>query len=280
MSNSVRTEVGARRVPTVRRPRRVRVSSNLVLGVCGVMITLVAWQVASLVQVLPDSTIPSATSVFSHYAELGVDPEFWASLGATVSSWILGCFLASIIAFPLGLFIGSSRFADESSTVLVEFLKPIPPIALIPLGLLLWGPSPTMKLTLITFGALWPLMTQVIYGVRAVDQLAVTMARSYRLGPFQTLAKVVLPGILPYALTGLRLSAAIALMVTIVVEMVGGVPGIGQDILQAQNGNSLSRMYALIILSGLLGLIVNGAFQLLERRVLRWHPSQRREIQA
>jgi ABC-type nitrate/sulfonate/bicarbonate transport system permease component len=217
------------------------------------------------------------TSVAGAYQHLVSDPTFWSSLGHTVSSWLTGCLLSCLIAIPLGILIGTSRFADDSTRGVLEFLKPIPPIALIPVALLVWGPSTTMKLTLIAFGATRVLLIQVVYGVRAVDQVALSMARSYRLGRVQTLRRVVLPGMSPYIVTGLRVSAAVALIVTIVTEMVGGVPGLGQGILEAQNANALPRMYAMILLSGALGLAANGAFELIERQLLRWHPSRRKD---
>jgi ABC-type nitrate/sulfonate/bicarbonate transport system permease component len=274
----------ASRVPSVQRrspsPSLRLVGSrgrDLALGAAGVALVLVGWQLASVTGLLPADTVPSMLTVLSALGDLREDPVFWGDLQNTVMTWLWACVLTCVIALPVGLAIGTSRFVDDSTRTLVEFLKPIPPIALIPLGLLLWGPSATMKLTLVTFGAIWPLLIQVVYGVRAVDRVALAMARSYRLGRLQTLTRVVVPGISPYVVTGLRVSAAIALIVTIVVEMVGGVAGIGQGIVQTQNASALPRMYALIIVTGLMGVIVNGGFQALEGRLLRWHPSHRSE---
>lgn len=265
---------------TPRRSFRIprMMTGDVALGAVGIVLALTGWQVSSATGLLPSDTIPSMLTVVSALGDLVGDTVFWADLQNTVMTWVWGCVLTCAIALPVGLAIGTSRFVDDSTRLLVEFLKPIPPIALIPLGLLLWGPSPTMKLTLVTFGALWPLLIQVVYGVRSVDRVALAMARSYRLGRMQTLTRVVVPGISPYVLTGLRVAASIALIVTIVVEMVGGVPGVGQAIVQAQNAGALPRMYALIVVTGLLGVFVNGAFQVTERRLLRWHPSHRPEV--
>jgi ABC-type nitrate/sulfonate/bicarbonate transport system permease component len=261
-----------------RRPRAALLGAwpgDAVLGLLGVLVTIGGWQAASVLGILPASVVPSATGVAAGAAGLAVDAEFWVMLQLTLSSWAAGLALAFALAVPLGLLIGTSRFLDESTRAVIEFLKPIPPIALIPLGLLLWGPSTTMKLTLIVFGALWPLLTQVLYGVRDIDQMTVAMSRTYHLGWLRTLTHVRVPAVLPFVLTGLRVSSAIALIVTVVTEMLGGVPGLGRGIMDAQSTNALPRMYALIVVTGLVGLLVNGGFRLVERRLLRWHPSQR-----
>lgn len=248
---------------------------NVLIGVASVLGMLCVWQLVSVTGLLPESVVPPASAVLIELFALPSDPQFWAHLSSTVYSWGIGVMLTGIIAIPLGLLLGSSRFLLESTRALIEFLKPIPPIALIPLGLLLWGPSLQMKLTLIVFAAVWPLLTQVIYGIQQVDDVAMSMARSYRLGRTQTVTRVVVPSTLPFVATGLRLSAAIALIVAVVTEMIGGVAGLGQAIVQAQRANALEQMYALIIIAGILGLLINGVFRLAEAPILHWHPSKR-----
>lgn len=249
--------------------------SRTPLGLAGVAGALTVWQVTSVTGLLPSSAFPTMTSVATELLHVPGAPGFWSALGDTISSWALGVVITCIIAIPAGLVIGSSRFVYDSSRSIIEFLKPIPPIALIPLGLLLWGPSLQMKLILIVLGSVWPLLTQVIYGVQDVDDVALKVTRVYHLNRTQTVYRVLLPSISPFVITGLRLSAAIALIVAIVTEMIGGVPGLGQAIVQAQTSNALAYMYALVIITGVLGLIVNALFGLLERRTLHWHPSRR-----
>lgn len=259
---------------------RTRVVPRLLVGTAGIAAALLLWQVASSAGLLPSSSIPSMAAVASAFPGLLVTAAFWQALWATVSSWMIGLALTTVVAIPVGVAIGSSQAIRESTTGIVEFLKPIPPIALIPLGLLLWGPSLRMALTLVVLGAVWPLLTQVVYGIQDVDEVALAMARSYRLSRTQTITHVVLPGTLPFIATGMRVSAAIALIVVIVAEMVGGVPGLGQTLIQDQSSNALPEMYALIVVTGVLGLLVNSSFQLIERRVLFWHASSRGAVQG
>ncbi|MHB1533605.1 MAG: ABC transporter permease [Acidimicrobiales bacterium] len=233
------------------------------------------WQILATTGALPRTSFPSMTVTAGALGAQLASGSFWLAVAHTVEGWGLGLLLAGLIAIPVGLLLGLVRFLRESSFVVIEFLKPIPPVALVPLALLLWGPSLRMKLFLVAFGAMWPLLTQVLYGVRDVDPVALEVARSYRLDRRQTLTKVVLPSVLPFIATGLRVAASIALIVDIVAELVGGAPGLGTSILSAESGGALPQMYADIIFSGLLGLGVSMLFSVTQRPFLRWHPSGR-----
>lgn len=245
------------------------------LGPLAVVVAAAVWQLLSATGSLPADAFPSALSVIgAFFAQLG-SAAFWGTLWATVGSALVGLVILAAIASVAALIVTSSRFVYESTWFLIEFLKPIPPVALIPLGLLLWGPSPTMKITLVVFGAVWPLFVQLVYGLRQIDGLTLDMARSYRLGFVRTTRHVVFPALLPFALTGLRVSASIAIVVSVVTEMIGGASGLGQSIVVAQSAGNLPEMYALILATGVLGLVVNGAFRALEGPLLFWHASQR-----
>lgn len=264
---------------TSRRPRASRNMPMLERGLGWLTILLVIglWQALSLTGVLSPQVLPSALDVFGELFRLLGTWAFWGDVWSTISSAIMGLLIVLVLGSVLALLIGTIRPVEKSTWFMVEFLKPIPPIALIPLGLLLWGPSPTMKISLITFGALWPFLTQMVYGIRQVNNVALDMAASYRLGWWLTTSRVIVPTLLPYALTGLRISASIAVIVSVVTELVGGADGLGQTIAVSQANGALSTMYAYIVTAGLLGVAINLVFGLLEKPLLFWHPSQRGE---
>lgn len=263
--------------PRARARRPMTRTTEMVLGAAAVLALLAVWQLASVVGLLDRDIVPSAADVLGELARLVGTGGFWTTVGHTVSSALAGLFLVWVIGSGLALLIGLVRPVEESTWLVLEFLKPIPPIALIPLGLLLWGPSPTMKISLITFGALWPFLTQVVYGIKDTNDVALDMARSYRLGWWLTTTRIIVPSILPYALTGLRISASIAVIVSVVTELVGGARGIGQAITVTQIDGQLPAMYAWIITAGLLGVAINLIFTAVEKPLLSWHPSQRGE---
>jgi ABC-type nitrate/sulfonate/bicarbonate transport system permease component len=167
------------------------------------------------------------------------------------------------------------RAATDST---IEFLRPIPSVALIPLAVLLWGNDMKSTLVLVIYATFWQVLLQVLYGVRDVDPVARETARSYRFSPLTTIRTVTWPTALPYVMTGFRLGAAVALILEITGELVIGSPGLGKEIGVAQSSGAVPQMYALVIVTGLFGVVVNLIARWGERRVLRWHPSIRAEV--
>ena len=131
---------------------------------------------------------------------------------------------------------------------------------------------------LAAFAATWPLLMQTLYGVQDVDPVATDTARSFGFSRPQRLLRVTLPSAVPYIATGVRISAAVALILVVTAELVIGAPGLGREINLARQGGGVDLMYALILATGLLGWGVNVLFTRVERRVLHWHPSQRVEV--
>ena len=225
--------------------------------------------------VLPARGFPPVSEVAARL--LGELPHaaFWADVGLTLEGWGLGLALATLLAVPAGLLIGSSRLAYRMGRAPIEFLRPIPSVALIPLAVLMFGTQLPNKLFLVTFASTWPLLFQAIYGVQDVDPVAQDTARSFGFGRLQRLYLVTLPSASPYLATGLRISSSVALILAVTSELVVGVPGLGRTINLAASSGDYSLMYALIAVTGLLGIALNETFRRVEARALRWHPSQR-----
>jgi ABC-type nitrate/sulfonate/bicarbonate transport system permease component len=260
--------------PRTRRDRDGR-SRKLLLGGGSVVASLAVWEAASATGALSEHAMPSALAVLERFAaELGT-AEFWTTVGSTMRGWALGLGIAFALAMLVGVPLGYVGAAYRSARAVIEFCKPIPPVTLLPLAVLLYGSSLRTQVLLVAFGAFWPLLVQVIYGVQSTDPVLLETANTFRLGLRRKLVTVVLPSTLPFAATGLRLAAAIALIVAVTVELVAGAPGIGRTIYVAQTGNDLAQMYAYALVAGLLGVALNTVFARAERAVLHWHPTQR-----
>jgi ABC-type nitrate/sulfonate/bicarbonate transport system permease component len=259
--------------PLPRGPGRARV----LVGALGVFLTALAWEGATRAEVLDSAVVPPVTRVLDAlFEELGRG-VFWTATWRTVESTLLGLAIGVAIAIPLGVLLGLSPWAFRSTRFVVEFLKPIPVVALLPLVLLIYGTTLEMKLVLIAFGTVWPLLVNVLYGVQSVDSVVASTARAFRLGLWQRLMRVVLPSAAPMIATGLRVAAVSALILSIVTELVGGAQGLGLEITRAQLTANYPRMYALVLVTGMLGLGLNAALERPERRLLRWHGSRRDE---
>jgi NitT/TauT family transport system permease protein len=175
--------------------------------------------------------------------------------------------------------MGAIPVVYDALRIVMEFLRPVPSVAMIPLAILFLGLGTGMRVAVITYAAFWPLLVSTIYGVRAVDPVALDTARNFGVPPFEALWRVTLPAALVNVATGLRVSASIALVVTVTTELVAGNNGVGFYIAQMEQASRLPSMYAGIVLTGILGYLVNVLFSALERKVVFWSPSARGTVQ-
>jgi sulfonate transport system permease protein len=188
----------------------------------------------------------------------------------TVKRMLLGWLLASIIGVVLGALIGLSKPARAYLGPTLEFLRPLPASAVIPLGIAFFGLSDGMVLGVIAFGALWPTLLATVHGFAAVEPTLYEVARVLRLSRFAVIWKIALPSSLPDILGGMRLSLTVSLILAIVGEMLASRPGLGSGILVAARTYHAPDLYAGVVLLGVLGYLAAQALFALEARVLRW----------
>src|SRR5215218_4054112 len=236
---------------------------------------LVLFDVLPRIGVLPENHFPPISKTLGTLADQFTTESFWKAVGNTLQGWALGLGIAAALAIPLGIVIGSSRLLYRATRGVIEFLRPIPSVALIPLAILIYGTGLKSKVFLASFAAFWQLIVATLYGVQDVDPVATDTARSFGFSRRQRLFRVTLPSAVPYIATGLRIASAVSLILTVTAELVIGSAGLGRSINVARSGGNEELMYALILSTGILGVLLNGIFVRGERRVLRWHPSQR-----
>jgi ABC-type nitrate/sulfonate/bicarbonate transport system permease component len=233
------------------------------------------WQYVSRSGLISEQDLPAMTTTFQELWSMMHTREFWTAFGQTVRGWALGLGIATALAVPIGVLLGSSEFAGRAFRIPIEFLRPIPSAALIPLLFLTLGTTLKSEVFLAAFGAFWPLLVQTMYGVRDVDPVALDTARSFGIGRFERLYRIKLPSAVPYIATGLRISSAVALILAFTAELFMGIPGLGQIMNVAESFGLTVQVYALALATGFLGLAIYVVFAAIERRALRWHPSQR-----
>jgi NitT/TauT family transport system permease protein len=250
------------------------VSPSLVRGLIGALVLFGILELLTRAELVDPTYLPPASTILAMVGGILVDPEFLANVGGTLLAWSIGMLVAIAIAIPLGLLLGSSRRSYLASTTAIEFLRPIPSVALIPLVILLRGRGIDMKVILIVFAAVWPILFNTIYGIRDVDPLAKETARAFGLGRRAILWTVSLRAASPFIYTGIRLSAAIALILAISTELIaGGGLGIGTWMLaNSETGVPRELLYAGIVVTGLIGLLMNSVLVAGERRLFGWHP--------
>ncbi len=252
-------------------------AATLAARVAVLCAALLLWQVMSASGLLRSGGFPSMISTFQALGHELAAPALWAAVRDTLLAWGIGLLLGGAIAIVIGSVLGLNRLAYRSAIPVIEFFKTIPVVAILPIALLLFGATLKMKYVLVAFAVFWPLTIQVIYGVRSVDPTVADTATALQVRGLRRYFVVTLPSAAPFIATGLRVSAAVALIVDVVAELIGGGSGVGLRILTAENSgpSAYPTMYAYILVAGLLGVVLAGVFAVAERQVLHWHESQR-----
>jgi ABC-type nitrate/sulfonate/bicarbonate transport system permease component len=248
------------------------------LGLAGFGTFLLVLEIAPRVGLVSPAYLPPFSDIVGALAGEVRTADFWRAVADTLRGWSLGLLIAVVLGIVVGICLGIVPVVRDFTASTVEFLRPIPSVALIPLAVLVYGTELGSTLLLVVYASFWQVLVQVMYGVQDVDPVAQETARSFRMGWWSRVRHLVWPTALPYVLTGVRLAAAVALILAITAELVIGSPGLGNRIGAAQSGGAIATMYALVLVTGGLGVTVNLLARLLERRVLRWHPSIRGEV--
>jgi ABC-type nitrate/sulfonate/bicarbonate transport system permease component len=258
-----------------RRRFRLGRTAEILVFVASIAAALLFWELISRTGVINEKDLPSMSTTFKEFWSLVQTGDFWVAFFQTVRGWALGLGVAAALAIPIGILLGSSDFAASAFRVPIEFLRPIPSAALIPLLFLTLGTTLQSEIFLAAFGAFWPLLVQTMYGVRDVDPLAIDTGRSFRVGPFDRLWRIKLPSAVPYIATGVRISSGVALILAFTAELFMGNPGLGQKVNFAQSFGLENQLYAYALATGFLGVAIHLLSTGVERRLLRWHPSLR-----
>jgi NitT/TauT family transport system permease protein len=268
--------VRGRTAPVARlggEPRVVRWAK----GTVGVLVAIGIWELVRALSLLPQDYVPSVATILSAVVE-NLDNGLLAATGETLKAWGFGMLITIAIGIAFGIAIGLSRWADAASRVVVEFLRPVPSVALIPVAVLIFGIGLRMQLLLIVFACVWPVLFNVRYGVQSVDRLLLDTARVSGLARRDVVRRVVFPAALPATFTGIRIASSIALVLAVSSEMVSGSPGLGKLIVDADAAANVELSYAGVFVTGVLGLLLNLGLQIADRRLLPWSLAARSDL--
>ncbi|MFB4311271.1 ABC transporter permease [Actinomadura sp. GTD37] len=283
ITNGRRPAPAGRPAPAAAGPRRRRGGGfvpDWLLGPIGIAAFVVLLEAVPRIGVVSPDELPPFSAIVRALADEAGTGEFWGALLDTLRGWGYGLAISLAAGLGLGLLIGSVPFLREATASTIEFLRPIPSVALVPLAVLLYGTRLGSTLMLVVYAATWPILLQAVHGVQDVDPVARETAATFRFSRWARLRHVVWPTALPYLMTGVRLAASVALILAVAGELIIGAPGLGSQIALAQASNAVPEMYALILVTGALGVGVNLLTRALERRVLAWHTSVRTEVPA
>lgn len=192
-----------------------------------------------------------------------------------MEAWAEAMAIAVVIAVPVGLLLGSLPLVEAAVQPVIEFVRPVPAVVLVPLVLLIVQDNQRTEVAVVVFASVWPVLINTIYGVRNVDPLAVETLRSFGFGPLSVARLVSLPSAAPFIATGIRLASAVAIILDIAAGYITGPingPGIGAYIAQESTGaTDLTVILAATVWAGILGLALDLILMGAQRRLLRWH---------
>jgi NitT/TauT family transport system permease protein len=243
---------------------------RVVRGSLAIAAFLLLWEAAPRLGLVDRTFLPPVSEVARAWWGLLRDGSLWTNTRASLYRAAGGFSLALVLAVPLGLLLGWYRPLATALSPLLELFRNTAALALLPVFVLVLGIGETSKVAIVTYSCLWPVLLNTIAGVKGVDPLLVKAARSMGLSPLRLFQKVVLPGAVPTIFTGVRLAGAYSMLVLLAAELVGAKAGLGYLITADQSSFLIPQMYAGIVTISLLGMAINVALQLLERRATRW----------
>lgn len=249
-----------------------------VFSAAGAAMLLVVWELIPRLGVVDPRFFPPISKMLVFVWQQAGTTQFWRGLETTLVTWVVGLAIALAAGVGLGVLFGMVPVAWRIARSTVEFLRPVPSVALLPVAILLFGTRMQSTVLLVLYASIWPILFQVIAGIDDVDPIMRDTAASYRFSQRARVMRLVWPTALPYAITGFRLSAATALVITVTGELIISDDGIGGLFLASSQGGDRVGMFAYAIVAGVIGVLVNQVVRGLERAVLFWHPSIREEL--
>lgn len=244
---------------------------KLLMQISGVLFVILIWELATGVfHVFKWIILPPPVDVLLAGINLALSGQLFFDAGWSLLRVILGFAVAVLIAIPLGVIMGWFKEVSYIIDPVVEIIRPIPPIAWIGLALLWFGIGLNSAIFLVFIGAFFPILLNTITGVRNVDKKLIEVAYTFGASDFEVLKKVVMPAALPTIYTGMRVGMGIGWMCVVAAEMIAVKFGLGNLILTATNFLNTDQVLVGMLSIGILGLTINGIFQVVGDRIFAW----------
>ena len=231
------------------------------------------WQVIANLRLVSPVFLPGPDRAWTSLVNGFANGNLWDKLLGTLGHMAFGWFVASIAGIALGAMIGSSRTMRSYVAPSLEFLRPLPVSAIIPVAIAMLGLTQSMALFVIAFGAVWPMLLATIHGFAAVEPRLYEVARSLHVSRLAIIFKIALPSASPDILSGMRLSLTVALILSVVCEILAGLDGLGHWVLLSARSFRSADLFAGVILLGVIGYATALAMSLVEKRLLAWRSS-------
>jgi ABC-type nitrate/sulfonate/bicarbonate transport system permease component len=239
-------------------------------GLLPLILFLATWQVVD-----PQGSpyFPPPSAWWTSTVSMSKSGKLWPALNSTLTTFAVAVALASIMGGAAGILIGRSPAARRALGPLLEFCRGLPPPVIVPVAVLVFGYVESLKLVVVVLVAVWPILLNTASSTSALSGLMDDISRTLQIGRLATLRKIVLPAAIPAFLVGVRGAIPLTIIITLLVEMITSLPGIGSLIVISQRQFRSSEVYGLLVIVGLMGFVLNNLFVIIEGLVLRrWPP--------
>jgi ABC-type nitrate/sulfonate/bicarbonate transport system permease component len=227
-----------------------------------------------------DFYFPPLSRIIDSLVEEWFGPRLADDVVPSLLRLAAGYFIAALVGVTLGVLIGTYKRLRDLLEPVLEFFRAIPPPVIVPILMLIFGIENTMKIVVIAFGCMWPILLNTAEGVRAVDSVLSDTARTYRINGSARLRHLILPAASPQIAAGLRQGLSVAIILMVISELFAASDGLGFAIVQAQRSFAIPEMWAGMLMLGLLGFLLSLLFRIVENRWLAWYHGLRRAQRA
>jgi ABC-type nitrate/sulfonate/bicarbonate transport system permease component len=243
---------------------------SLLPGLIFIALVLAALEYLTRTGVINRALFPPPSVVGGTFYDLLLQGSVLKPLGATLALFAAGYVLAVIGGVLLGLAMGTSRTINHLLDPLIESIRPMPKAALLPVLMLFLGFGAPMQITAVVLASFFPVLINTIQGVLGTDPVLTATGRTFGLSRTAITFKIILPAAMPYIFAGMRVAVGLALLMTILTEMLAGNSGLGYLVLENQRAFRIRDMYAWLVILAAIGLLINIAMARAERRFVPW----------
>ena len=241
-----------------------------ITGCISVEIVIGLWEFLSATGSVNALLLPTPVAVFQAAVMMTKNGTLPIDTAVSLGRVLVGFLAALVIAVPLGVLMGLSRVVYDAINPLIEVVRPVPPIAVIPIAMLWFGIGESSKIFLIAYGAFFPILLNTIAGFRAIDPVHIRAVQSLGATRWQIIRHVVMLSAFPYIVVGARLGMAMGFIVLVAAELIAADAGLGFLIQDARQHFMTDQIFVGIIAIGIVGLILNQSLLVLEQRIVPW----------
>lgn len=234
------------------------------------VVVIIAWEFGTQLLDLPEFLLPRPSVIVAEMGKLFVDPKFWGHVGITLQEAGLGFLIGAVVALTIGTLVARSQLIEKTFMPYVVAFQSVPKVALAPLFVVWFGFGLTSKIVMSAVIAFFPILINVIEGLKAVEKEKVEMLSSFGASELQIFRMARFPSALPFIFAGLNVGAIFAILGAIVGEFIGAQGGLGYLLLQANYNFKIPEMFAVLIVLSLIGLVTHLVITALQKKFTFW----------